>query len=404
MDQESGKKAKEKKPGRPRKISRVSRRMLMDLYQDSCFPVFLVDRRMEVFYANSFAREHYPSMCLPDGFSTMLAADTVETCMARIGAGESFRVDLPLLRVTRASLACSPIREEDGEITGAVLFMTSIMDRMLPGMDVATDIGSTAIYSALHNPTDDISGSLYVLGQRMSSNGDLTRDDKGYETYLNTINRANYQIMRACRNMAYFLNSCSDHRPRREVVDFWLRMHELLEGCRVSLHGQPTAFQYQLPESCAKVSCCFEELAFALMNLLQNAFHCTAPEGTVTVKGFDTAEGVRVEVIDTGRGIPLEEQERVFTPFYSRGAGGEPLVGMGLGLTVVRQIVRNNGGTVVMSSVPGQGTTMAFSLPICDEPIAPRSAMESGSAPYLRMRYSPIYVGLCDIVTLPTQY
>lgn len=403
MDQEGKTKKIKKKLGRPRKISQVNRRLLMDLYQESCLPVLLVDGRLEVFYANGFAQAHYPALCLSDGLRTMLAADAVEACIRRIAAGESFRADLPLMRATRASLAFSPVREE-GEVTGAVVQMTCVMDKELPGVEVAAGIGSTAIYSALNSPTDDISGSLYILGHRMSSNGDLFNREKDYEVYLNTINRANYQIIRGCRNMAFYFSSCSDYRPDREVVDFWERMSELLEGCRVSLHGCPFSFAFQLPEESARVSCCFEEIELALMNLLHNACHSIQEGGSVTVRGQNTAKGVQVEVTDNGRGIAPEEQELVFTPFYSKGPGGERFAGMGLGLTVVRQIVHNHGGTIVMSSAPGEGTTMAFTLPVCDGPLTPRSSMESGSAPYLRRRYSPIYIGLYDIVTLPTQY
>lgn len=394
----------EKKRGRPRKVSPADRETLIGQFQEACLPVFLVDRRLEVLYANRYAQESFRSMGLPDGLLAILPADSVEECIRRTGEGESFRIDLPLVRATRISLAFSPIRERDGEITGALVMGTFTEDRELTGLEIAASGGAAALSRALRQPLYEIFGTLSTIGRRMLANGDLADEDKEYTKYIETINQAAYQILRNNDNLTAYLGACSDYHPEKEVVNFWARMAELLDACAIALHNNATPFSFQLPESDVRVRCRFREIEEALMNLISNAYGSARSQNQVAVIGRDTPEGVVVEVTDHGRGIPPEEQERVFSPFYSRGEKGESFAGMGLGMTVARQKICGNGGTLVMNSVPGEGTTVAFTLPVCDEPLTPRLAMESGSAPYLQSRYSSVYVGLCGLVTLPPQY
>ena len=71
---------------------------------------------------------------------------------------------------------------------------------------------------------------------------------------------------------------------------------------------------------------------------------------------------ILMRVVDQGPGIPLAEQERIFTPFYrAPGAAGS---GSGLGLAIVRGLVEANGGRVRVESLPGQGTSFVVELPL----------------------------------------
>jgi signal transduction histidine kinase len=82
--------------------------------------------------------------------------------------------------------------------------------------------------------------------------------------------------------------------------------------------------------------------------------------GNITVKGFVAAGSIVVEVVDDGPGIPREARERVFEPFYTTKEVG---AGTGLGLDVVRRIVRAHGGEVSVRSKPGE-TSFTVSLPV----------------------------------------
>ena len=102
--------------------------------------------------------------------------------------------------------------------------------------------------------------------------------------------------------------------------------------------------------------------AEALSNLLDNAVKYTPPGGqvAVTVTPWDTL--VKIDVADTGRGIPEGEQGVIFQRFY-REAAVHDVEGVGLGLFLTREIVTRQGGYVKVSSAPGQGATFSLFLP-----------------------------------------
>ena len=97
-------------------------------------------------------------------------------------------------------------------------------------------------------------------------------------------------------------------------------------------------------------------LESALTNLVQNAIRAEPPGGTVEVAVRGPAE---VRVIDHGPGIPPDDRERVFEPFWRR---EETQPGAGLGLTIVREAAAVHGGAVWVEETPGGGATFRISL------------------------------------------
>jgi signal transduction histidine kinase len=110
------------------------------------------------------------------------------------------------------------------------------------------------------------------------------------------------------------------------------------------------------------------QLGEALVNLLVNALE-VMPEGgrlTITVasdapQADGSRRGVRIDVADTGPGVPPADLSRLFEPFFTTKAAGS-----GLGLAIVRQTVQRHGGAVSVRSEPGAGTTFSLSLPASD--------------------------------------
>lgn len=114
-----------------------------------------------------------------------------------------------------------------------------------------------------------------------------------------------------------------------------------------------------------------QRVSQVLANLVSNALRHTPPGGRVSLNTWvDTSSGgpsLGMAVSDTGRGISQEELPFIFERFWkadrsrSRGAGG---AGAGLGLAIARRIVEAHGGRIWAESAPGQGTTVAFTLPL----------------------------------------
>jgi len=101
----------------------------------------------------------------------------------------------------------------------------------------------------------------------------------------------------------------------------------------------------------------------ALSNLLDNALRVTPSGGKVLVRVVRDATGVRVEVSDTGPGVALEDQPRVFERFYQATRHRDLRGSSGLGLAIVKRVAELHGGQAGLRSQPGKGSTFFIALP-----------------------------------------
>ena len=96
----------------------------------------------------------------------------------------------------------------------------------------------------------------------------------------------------------------------------------------------------------------------ALLNLLLNAVQAMPDGGVLTVSAQAVRDRLELRVADTGRGIPRQDLERVFDPYFTTRNQGT-----GLGLATVRTIVEAHGGRVRIASEQGRGTEVTLDLP-----------------------------------------
>jgi signal transduction histidine kinase len=99
----------------------------------------------------------------------------------------------------------------------------------------------------------------------------------------------------------------------------------------------------------------------ALFNLISNAIKFTPAKGRVTVSARKAGEMAEILVEDTGIGIAAADQARIFDKFVRAGTGRQS--GVGLGLALVRSLIGLHGGTVVLTSETGKGTTVVCRIP-----------------------------------------
>jgi two-component system, NtrC family, sensor histidine kinase KinB len=105
-----------------------------------------------------------------------------------------------------------------------------------------------------------------------------------------------------------------------------------------------------------------ERMQLVLANLIGNAVRYTPPGGTVVVRARRTDSAVRIEVEDTGPGIPKQYQMAVFDKFFRMPGSGSG--GAGLGLYIAKEIAVAHGGRLGLESDPGRGSTFSLELPL----------------------------------------
>jgi signal transduction histidine kinase len=103
-----------------------------------------------------------------------------------------------------------------------------------------------------------------------------------------------------------------------------------------------------------------ELLMAALSNLLHNAFKFTSPRSSVALRAYVQDSNLLIEVEDRCGGLPRGATTRMFTAFSQR---GEDKTGLGLGLSISRQSVEADGGTLTVRDLPGSGCTFTMALP-----------------------------------------
>jgi signal transduction histidine kinase len=140
-------------------------------------------------------------------------------------------------------------------------------------------------------------------------------------------------------------------------VNGWLA--ELLDFFEPACADADVRLERQLGPSLPQIMVDRDLMKQAVLNLLNNAVQAMHGGGTLRVRTWSTGDRVRIEVSDTGTGIPPDVLPRIFDPYFTTRDAGT-----GLGLPTVRRIVAEHGGEIGVESRLGHGTTFTVTLPV----------------------------------------
>jgi two-component system sensor histidine kinase BaeS len=141
----------------------------------------------------------------------------------------------------------------------------------------------------------------------------------------------------------------------------WLPI--ILTPWREIARQKGVAWQASIPPALPILPLDSDRLGQAIGNLLSNAIKYTPSEGTITVTAGTTDSAAWIRIRDSGSGITPEEQPYIFEPFF-RGHFKDPSAeGMGLGLTIARDLIVAHGGHLEVDTYPGQGSRFTLWLP-----------------------------------------
>ncbi|MEX0891784.1 MAG: ATP-binding protein [Gemmatimonadota bacterium] len=151
-----------------------------------------------------------------------------------------------------------------------------------------------------------------------------------------------------------------------EIAD--VDIAEVMESVRIMIEAQATARQVEVhwePAEGPVVGAADQaRIGQILLNLLGNAIKFTEPGGTIRIRCARDGKVVRLEVEDTGIGIPADQLDAIFEPFTQVGRTlTSPQQGTGLGLAISRDLARAMDGDITVDSEPGRGSTFTLTLP-----------------------------------------
>ena len=226
---------------------------------------------------------------------------------------------------------------------------------------------------------------------------ELRDQEAGLDVDAAILCQSYYRILRLANNL-------SDAATLDKPIRARLRNDDIVGFCRDMIRRVQMPAELmglELDFRCAKSSHIIamdrERLKRLLLNLLSNAFKFTPKGGRILLEVRVEAQQVALLLSDTGCGIAPELLETVFDRYLHTDRVDPPPHGLGLGLPICRRIVQEHGGSLLLTSHPGEGTTVTVSLPNRKTAVQELSSFiidYSGG-------FNPILLELCD--ALPKQ-
>ena len=197
----------------------------------------------------------------------------------------------------------------------------------------------------LRNPLGVIRNSIYYL--RM-----VAGPDARVERHLAILER---EVLTANRIVGGLLDFARDTPPERTEVDLGALIREYLEQKPVP---ETVAVALELAEGLPRVLADPNQLVLVLGNLVTNAVQAMAERGQLTITTSAGPDGIWLAVADTGSGIGPEHLGKIFEPLFTTKARG-----IGLGLSIAKNLVEANGATLAVASEPGRGSCFTLRFP-----------------------------------------
>lgn len=142
-------------------------------------------------------------------------------------------------------------------------------------------------------------------------------------------------------------------------------LEQVIEELREVIDQKDLGLLVEVDKNIPEITASPEQIKSVWSNLLSNAVKFTPAKGEITIGLQYKGGNLMGRVRDTGIGIPVEDQEKLFTEFFrAENAKQAGVPGTGLGLVIVKRIIEGLDGKITVKSKPGSGTTFQFKIPV----------------------------------------
>ncbi|MFZ7944283.1 ATP-binding protein [Neobacillus sp. 19] len=215
-------------------------------------------------------------------------------------------------------------------------------------------VGTLAASTAheIRNPLTGVKGLIQLLSEKYTDPED--------RYYFNVINS---ELKRINEIVSEFLILGKPTAQLTDNININGTLQELKPLIMSEANSHNVSCIWQLPEEPVMVKCVKDEMKQVILNITKNAFESFDKAGTLDIRLYMYENDFcKLEIHDNGKGIPKDELEKIFRPFYT-----SKETGTGLGLVICKRIINSFGGSIQIDSTENFGTTVTITLPICKE-------------------------------------
>ena len=210
----------------------------------------------------------------------------------------------------------------------------------------------------INNPLAIIRESAGWMRQLFAK--DELKDIPRHEDFVKALDKVEKSVERASRITHQLLGFVGKSESTLSEVNLTELIEEAIQLISHEAQNHDIRILRQMEPSADTIWSDPYQLRQVLLNLLTNAIHAVNSAGTITIATENVGDSHAITVSDTGPGIPRENLDKIFEPFFSTKSPGQ---GTGLGLFVSRGIVEKLGGTIEVTSKIGQGASFSIRMP-----------------------------------------
>ncbi|WP_101908936.1 sensor histidine kinase [Marasmitruncus massiliensis] len=371
---------------------------LIAMYSKAGFPAAILDDDFNIIWCSDSAKLSFPGLSLPDGARTLLSGCDFSRIKEEIEIKGVYTSSNSIEPFGNPPISICALLSEDSE-----LYLMQLPSSAPQGTGMQPE-GVSRILSALNSqyrtPISTIFSTLSILVQEFRQNS-AGRDLSKLLAHLETINQNCYKVLRNCELLTTYTRLAGGLSPVRPIrMDLFSFLRSLFEVCTEMTARSGIQLFYEVPEGVLIISCDQSKLVCAIMCVLSNSCRFTRENNSIDIRVRQMDNSVSIAISDRGTGIPSHVQPHIFEPYFSYSKDGGPFVGNGLGLPLAKQAVCALGGTIALTSVENEGTTVVFTLPVTDDSSAPL-AVNSSAVDYLEDRFSIPWIYLADSIRCP---
>jgi PAS domain S-box-containing protein len=216
----------------------------------------------------------------------------------------------------------------------------------------------------LKAPMTPIIASSGMLQEVLSHEGDSTKQKLAENIHRST----NLMLKRLEELLDVARFSRGDIKLNFETTDSSKFLQDVISRYQPSLDQRNQKLEIKLAADLPLMYLDQSRIEQVVVNLLSNASKYSSQNNSITLRAAKDQDGLLVEVADQGIGISVEDQAKLFRPYQRLGKEVTRQKGLGLGLTIVKQIVETHGGRIWATSEFGKGSTFSFWIPLKNPP------------------------------------